>query len=103
MTNPHAKAVEAAARGMRELAIPITNKVEPWETARPSEREVWLTHAGAAITAYLAAMRGAGWVMVRDVGKDNTTDAASDYNRGERDGWNACRAIMLGGAGDGQG
>jgi len=100
MTNPHAKAVEAAARGMRELAIPITNKVEPWETARPSEREVWLTHAGAAITAYLAAMRAEGWVMVRDVGEVVDSAHIPMGPIGSAYGWNACRAAMLKGAGD---
>ena len=96
MTDAHAKAVEAAVARFALEYCRSANEVTPWP-------EIQRQAVYFAVQDYLAAMRAEGWVMVRDVGKDNTPDAASDYNRGERDGWNACRAIMLGGAGDGQG
>ena len=46
----------------------------------------------AAIAAYERAMADAGWRMVRDCGVCNYGDMAFDYGNG----WNACRAAMLG-------
>ena len=79
MTDAHAKAVEAAANWYQ------------YEMSSSREDAGYL--AQGIITAYLAAMRAEGWVMVRDVG----------MSKHDNLGWNACRAIMLGGAGDGQG
>ena len=62
--------------------------------------------AEAAITAYLAAMEAAGFVVVR-VPEEETPDGAwiifpewdaplsEDTRNGWADGWNACRAAVL--------
>ena len=82
MTNPHAKAVEAARQVLFDWLF-IGAVGYPGSDSLSKD----------AITAYLAAMRAEGWVMVRDVG----------MSKHDNLGWNACRAAMLKGAGDGQG
>ena len=62
------------------------------------------TLAKAAITAYLARMAEAGWVMaevpdectVGDILAVDADDVHSAFKRGFRAGYNACRAAMLG-------
>jgi hypothetical protein len=92
MTDAHAKAVEAAAFVLQRTS------------GRASMSD--------CITAYLAAMRGEGWVMVRDVGEADSVptprSVAVDYENAWPDdvwdaGWDACRVAMLKGDGDGQG
>ena len=123
MTNPHAKAVEAAA-----LAVVNAERARFELPPRGDhvERDIMDETAYAAsitaISAYLAAMRAEGWVMVRDVGGTQPATVPWRYGdawdgiqdgvgigtldalcNGYADGWNACRATMLKGAGDGQG
>ena len=112
MTDAHAKAVEAA-----EDAFYVAVGLEC-----ASRSVAGKAAFGAAITAYLAAMRAEGWVMVRDVGGTQPATVPWRYGdawdgiqdgvgigtldalcNGYADGWNACRAAMLKGAGDGQG
>ena len=93
MTNPHAKAVEAAAKA-------VFVSIQGGE----------LKTSVNIITAYLAAMRAEGWVMVRDCGTKKYTDAPAEWPGGQTNsedhawagGWNDCRAAMLKGATDGQ-
>lgn len=86
MTDAHAKAVEAAAKA-------VFVSIQGGE----------LKTSANIITAYLAAMRAEGWVMVRDVGEVPRDDWGDDCWDARADGWNACRAAMLKGAGDEQG
>ena len=111
MTNPHAKAVEAARQVLFDWLF-IGAVGYPGSDSLSKD----------AITAYLAAMRAEGWVMVRDVGGTQPATVPWRYGdawdgiqdgvgigtldalcNGYADGWNACRAAMLKGAGDGQG
>ena len=113
MTNPHAKAVEAALRVWLGASF---------DDAKSHLRAQWTEEMSDTITAYLAAMRAEGWVMVRDVGGTQPATVPWRYGdawdgiqdgvgigtldalcNGYADGWNACRAAMLKGAGDGQG
>jgi hypothetical protein len=88
MTNPHAKAVEAAV-----FVLQRTSGRAPMSDC---------------ITTYLAAMRAEGWVMVRDCGEataplgDTTkpTDVRLALEDAYEDGWNEARAAMLGGNDD---
>ena len=90
MSDAHAKAVEAAYRAA------CTAYVRAHDDGVPLR---------AAITAYLAAMRAEGWVMVRDVGvcSEDLLAHGALYEEGYHAGHNDCRAAMLKGAGDGQG
>lgn len=81
-----------------------------WMTALGKEEAAGLTYGAlvrlaAALTAMpvpdrIALARellaGTGRAVVVPVGKDEAQETWDDYRRGERDGWNACRAIMLG-------
>lgn len=77
-----AEAVEAAA--LAYLAV--------------TQRAVPLPAIRAAIDAYLSHIAAAGWVMVRDAGIRGSGLHRGRNNRasGYDDGWNACRAAMLG-------
>lgn len=78
-----------------------------YEYQTSSSREDAAYFADGVINAYLARMAEAGWVMGRDCGEadSRTTPMASPgqgqdvemaWERGYEDGWNACRAAMLG-------
>ena len=72
MTDAHAKAVEAA-----RVVVGEVMRAQGYFIASEKHRNF----ASAVVTAYLAAMRAEGWVMVRDVGempRDNCWDARAD-------------------------
>ena len=115
MTDAHAKAVEAAVARFALEYCRSANEVTPWP-------EIQRQAVYFAVQDYLAAMRAEGWVMVRDVGGTQPATVPWRYGdawdgiqdgvgigtldalcNGYADGWNACRAAMLKGAGDGQG
>ena len=112
MTNPHAKAVEAALLAVvnRERAMfgiaPV--RAIP-QNITPDTRLALNTQA--AITAYLATMRAEGWVMVPSAATvDMVTAAMSrpDYGASTTLFYGEIyramiEAAMLKGAGDGQG
>ena len=103
-----AKAVEAAALALCDAQL----GVGVWASLWDNQRVKWRANAETQITAYLATMAQAGWVMVRDVEVKTERQwiagplslrEASVQDLGRDDGWNACRAAMLKGAGDEQG
>ena len=101
MTDAHAKAVEVAAEWVRYEYSLYSKDAE--HTAR------------GIITAYLAAMADAGWVMVpleptREIAEAGAVAATLKNNPPDHAKWAALasyramiRAAMLKGAGDGQG
>lgn len=98
MTDARAKAVEAAvneaACAFEDADRGVAYALRNIHTEAPMR---------IAITAYLATMAEAGWVMVRDVGEmdwRHTEGAAQGF---KVNGWNACRAAMLKGSTDEQG
>lgn len=95
MTDARAKAVEAAA-----TAICERRNANDWPcNGLDFDDEM----ARVAITAYLATMAEAGWVMVRDAGERSHHELDSNYEWHRDEGWNACRSEMLKGSTDGQG
>ena len=106
MSDAHAKAVEAAAEAFEKTANGLAYTLRH----APSEIREWAMEA--AITAYLAAMRAEGWVMVRVPSELSTQMHPDDMDEDQIEDadWRYAYekmvegvAAMLKGAGDGQG
>lgn len=66
MTNPHANAIEAAARAFWIAPLhdqPVVNYVREWPPTYPGKLEELKRQMTAAVAAYLAAMETAGLVF----------------------------------------
>ena len=103
MTDAHAKAVEAAAGAIYEV---LEGPIADQDFRRQQRQAALATRLSvAAITAYLAAMRAEGWVMVRKFELRRAADCIemSDQFRGGNPAFEQARAAMLKGATDVQG
>jgi hypothetical protein len=85
-----AKAVEAAAIALCDSQLGHG----VWASLWHNQKCKWVANAEIQITAYLAAMSAAGWVMVRDCGEAKGI-GQGDLQRLYNEGWDDARAAML--------
>jgi hypothetical protein len=91
------KWVGKGAKAARALAIPHTNKEEPWDKASLAERMVWVSHAEACIRAFLAAAEADGVVLVRVPDAMDWCRTDGPAHGMKTKGWNDCVAAVLAG------
>lgn len=91
------KWMDIGAKAARALAIPHTNKVEPWAEASSAERMVWLNHADTCIRAFLAAAEADGAVLVRVPEQMDWRKTDGPAQGMKTKGWNDCCAAVLAG------